>query len=190
MEDNDRVWVLGHKIRLIETDESYGMIEVISSPGVPGPPPHYHKEESEFFIIIEGTLDVMTDGEWKSYSAGSFVELPPNAIHTFINNGDHDTVWVTGWRPKGFDRFFRDFGVSLSNDDGIETRDEDVNGDGDFANDDTDGDGIPNYLDPDLGETDDDEIEVFNVVTPNGDGIHDVLTIRNIENYGMYLPEN
>ena len=31
--------------------------------------------------------------------------------------------------------------------------------------------------------TDDDEIEVFNVVTPNGDGVHDVLRIRNIENY-------
>ncbi|WP_245616024.1 Ig-like domain-containing protein [Flagellimonas lutaonensis] len=68
-------------------------------------------------------------------------------------------------------------------DDGIETRDEDLDQDGNFANDDSDGDGTPNYLDPDLGMTDDDEIEVFNVVTPNGDGVHDVLTIRNIENY-------
>ncbi|UJH69243.1 Ig-like domain-containing protein [Allomuricauda sp. SCSIO 65647] len=68
-------------------------------------------------------------------------------------------------------------------DDGIETRDEDLDLDGNFANDDSDGDGTPNYLDPDLGMTDDDEIEVFNVLTPNGDGIHDVLSIRNIENY-------
>ncbi|MEO9891733.1 gliding motility-associated C-terminal domain-containing protein [Aurantibacter sp.] len=28
-----------------------------------------------------------------------------------------------------------------------------------------------------------DELEVFNVVTPNNDGVHDVLTIRNIESY-------
>ncbi|RNC87506.1 MAG: gliding motility-associated C-terminal domain-containing protein [Allomuricauda sp.] len=68
-------------------------------------------------------------------------------------------------------------------DDGIETRDEDLDLDGDFTNDDSDNDGTPNYLDPDLGMTDDDEIEVFNVITPNGDGIHDVLRIRNIENY-------
>ncbi len=68
-------------------------------------------------------------------------------------------------------------------DDGIETRDEDLDLDGDFTNDDSDNDGTPNYLDPDLGMTDDDELEVFNVVTPNGDGIHDELTIRNIENY-------
>lgn len=67
-------------------------------------------------------------------------------------------------------------------DDGIETIDEDLNLDGDYANDDSDEDGIPNYLDPDLGPTDAD-IEVFNVITPNGDGIHDVLRIENIENF-------
>lgn len=33
--------------------------------------------------------------------------------------------------------------------DGVPTRDEDLNGDGDPSNDDTDGDGIPNYLDED-----------------------------------------
>lgn len=75
---------------------------------------------------------------------------------------------------------YRDFD---DDDDGIETIDEDLNADGDFANDDSDEDGIPNYLDPDLGPTQADEIEVFNVLTPNGDGIHDVLRIANIEDY-------
>jgi gliding motility-associated-like protein len=67
--------------------------------------------------------------------------------------------------------------------DGIVTTDEDLDLDGDFSNDDSDEDGTPNYLDPDLGEEDEDEVEVFNVITPNGDGIHDVLRIRNLENY-------
>nr|WP_322932032.1 gliding motility-associated C-terminal domain-containing protein [Arenibacter sp. GZD-96] len=67
-------------------------------------------------------------------------------------------------------------------DDGIATADEDTNGDGNWTNDDFDGDGIPNYLDSDLIATAED-IEVFNVVTPNGDGIHDVLTIRGLENF-------
>src|SRR5690606_17454698 len=62
--------------------------------------------------------------------------------------------------------------------DGILTRDEDTNGDGNWANDDFDGDGIPDYLDPDMVVLDDDKVEVFNVVTPNNDGIHDVLTIK------------
>jgi hypothetical protein len=37
----------------------------------------------------------------------------PNTTHTFINNTDEDVVWITGWRPKGFERFFRDFGVPV-----------------------------------------------------------------------------
>ncbi len=76
-----------------------------------------------------------------------------------------------------------DYRDTDDDDDGIVTSDEDDNLDGDFANDDADADGIPNYLDPDLGEEEEDEVEVFNVITPNGDGIHDILRIRNIENY-------
>ena len=67
--------------------------------------------------------------------------------------------------------------------DGIATRDEDFNQDGNYANDDSKGNGIPNYLDPDLGETSVEKIKVINVITPNGDGIHDVLAINGIENY-------
>lgn len=37
---------------------------------------------------------------------GSFVELAPKTPHTFINNTEAAVVWVTGWRPKGFERFF------------------------------------------------------------------------------------
>uniref|UniRef100_UPI00397F2C4B gliding motility-associated C-terminal domain-containing protein n=1 Tax=Spongiimicrobium sp. 3-5 TaxID=3332596 RepID=UPI00397F2C4B len=75
-----------------------------------------------------------------------------------------------------------DYRDTDDDDDGIETIDEDTNGDGDYANDDVDGNGIPNYLDSDL-IVNEEEVEVFNVVTPNGDGIHDVLTIRGLENF-------
>ena len=111
MSSRNTFWVLGHKVRLIETDDAYGMIEVVSPPHVPGPPPHYHKAENEFFFVIKGTLDVMSNGEWQSCSAGGFVDLPPNTSHTFINNTEEDVTWVTGWRPKGFEAFFRDFGI-------------------------------------------------------------------------------
>lgn len=118
MSRDDQVWVLGQKVRLLETDESYAMIEVVSSPGVPGPPPHHHRDESEFFHIISGRLDCMIDGEWRSYSDGDFVEVPAGTTHTFANNSNQDVVWVTGWRPRGFERFFRDFGVPVSEPDG------------------------------------------------------------------------
>jgi quercetin dioxygenase-like cupin family protein len=108
------LWVLGHKIRVIETDASYGMIEVTSPPKVPGPPPHYHKSESEFFFIVTGALDVVSNGTQQRCQAGCFVELPPGTVHTFVNNTDGDVVWITGWRPKGFQRFFQDFGIAAT----------------------------------------------------------------------------
>lgn len=67
--------------------------------------------------------------------------------------------------------------------DGIETAAEDLNLDGDYANDDSNVNGIPEYLELNAS---DDEIEVFNILTPNGDGVHDVLTITGLENF----PEN
>ncbi|MEM0932341.1 MAG: gliding motility-associated C-terminal domain-containing protein, partial [Bacteroidota bacterium] len=76
-----------------------------------------------------------------------------------------------------------DYRDTDDDDDGIATTDEDLNLDGNRANDDSDGDGIPNYLDPDLGPTEDDQPDVINVITPNGDTVHDVLTIRRIENF-------
>lgn len=75
-----------------------------------------------------------------------------------------------------------DYRDTDDDDDGIETIDEDLDEDGNYANDDSDEDGIPNYLDSDLGEQAE-TIEVFNVITPNGDGVHDVLQISGLENY-------
>lgn len=107
------LWVLGHRVRPLDTDPAYAMVEVTSPPRVPGPPPHHHRDEKEFFFVVRGTLDVMINGDWRRCAAGTFVELAPNTAHTFINNTDEDVVWVTGWRPKGFERFFLDFGISV-----------------------------------------------------------------------------
>ena len=96
-------------------------------------------------------------------------------------NGDMDDPSVA--LPDTDSDGIPDFRDPDDDGDGIATRDEDLNGDGNYANDDSNGNGIPNYLDPDLGETSVEYIKVVNVITPNGDGIHDVLAINGIENY-------
>ena len=55
-----------------------------------------------FFLVVDGLLDVMTNGDWTRCGPGSFVDLPPETTHTFINNTERPVVWLTGWRPKGF----------------------------------------------------------------------------------------
>lgn len=63
----------------------------------------------------------------------------------------------------------------------------DPNGDGiGFGGDavDSNGNGLPDYLEVNNGNTsEEDNIEVFNVITPNNDGDNDVLIIRNLELY-------
>ncbi|MBD0779040.1 gliding motility-associated C-terminal domain-containing protein [Maribacter sp. ANRC-HE7] len=73
-----------------------------------------------------------------------------------------------------------DYRDTNDDDDTFMTIDEDLNGDGDYSNDDNDGNGIPDYLEPNVPE---EEVEVFNVLTPNGDGVHDVLVIGGLQNY-------
>ena len=76
--------------------------------------------------------------------------------------------------------------------DGILTEDEypDPNNDGvGFGDDAVDSDGdqlLPDYLGFNNASPSEDDLEVFNAVTPNGDGDNDVFIIRNIELY----PEN
>ncbi|GEM_PF-2119273 len=61
--------------------------------------------------------------------------------------------------------------------DGIMTIDEDANGNLDLFDDDTDGDDIPNFLDPI------ENMVVDKLFSPNGDGINDVLQIRDAEKF-------
>ncbi|MCE7995944.1 MAG: T9SS type B sorting domain-containing protein, partial [Roseivirga sp.] len=61
--------------------------------------------------------------------------------------------------------------------DGIFTIDEDANNNGDLFDDDTDGDGLINFLDPV------ENMVVDKLFSPNGDGINDVLQIRDAEKF-------
>ncbi len=66
--------------------------------------------------------------------------------------------------------------------DGVDTPDEDANENMDPTDDDTDGDGTPDYLDPvDDSDREPGEIEVNQLVTPNGDGRNDFLFIRGVD---------
>lgn len=123
-------------------------------------------------VVFTGS-DKDNDGLDDAYEGGTVIDVDVNdeIDDPSLNLPDTDQDGVLDYRDTDDD------------DDGIETIDEDIDGNGDYANDDSDSDGIPNYLDSDLGPTQVDELDVINVITPNGDGIHDVLTINSIEDY-------
>lgn len=101
------------------------------------------------------------------------------AIDVDVNDEINDPINDLPNTDSDLESDYRD---SDDDDDGIETVDEDGNEDGNYVNDDADADGTPDYLDSDL-EITGEEVEVFNVITPNGDGVHDVLVISGLENY-------
>lgn len=101
--------------------------------------------------------------------------LPPSISHTSDSYSDSGEV---------------SFFTSLAEDDndGIDAALEDLNNDGDLTNDDTDGDGIPNYLDSD---DDGDNVPTINEsADPNGDG--DLSDALDTDSNGVpnYLDDN
>ncbi len=77
----------------------------ITPPGG-GPPPHYHLNEDELFLVQKGRVQFMVDGEWTEPGEGSIVYVPRGNIHAFRNAGDTPSrMWIMT-TPAGFERFF------------------------------------------------------------------------------------
>ncbi|MDY8136901.1 PKD-like domain-containing protein, partial [Aquimarina sp. 2201CG5-10] len=106
----------------------------------------------------------------------------PDSVQDIPDNGD------VSYTPQDSDNDgIHDFQDIDDDNDGLLTEDENPDPDGNMVPDDafdSDGDGTPDYLDPNNGDINaEDEIEVFNAITPNGDGDNDVFVIRNIEKF-------
>jgi quercetin dioxygenase-like cupin family protein len=77
-------------------------------PQMPGPPVHVHPDSAESFEVIEGTLDVLVDGEWSQLRAGERTTVPANVPHTLRNATDAPVTMLTIVEPAGrAEAFFR-----------------------------------------------------------------------------------
>ncbi len=111
METPKRLFVLGHHITPLETSGAYDIIMGQTPAGVPGPPPHYHRDYAELFVCLEGQMDFMIDGEKHTLKPGASINLPPGCLHTFSNPGAGPCKWINIHSPKGFWSFFERFGI-------------------------------------------------------------------------------
>jgi quercetin dioxygenase-like cupin family protein len=74
-----------------------------------GPPPHRHDFE-EMFTLLEGELAFTFRGETTTVHAGSTVNIPANAPHSFKNLGTSDARMLCLATPAGLDAFFLEVG--------------------------------------------------------------------------------
>jgi mannose-6-phosphate isomerase-like protein (cupin superfamily) len=109
-------WVLGHKITTQTSTGDFDLVIGESPSGTKGPPPHFHNIYHEVFMVTEGEMEFMLNGEISIIRQGQSINLPPKTIHTFSNNTNEPCKWINIHSPKGFSSFFENIGVSEKED--------------------------------------------------------------------------
>jgi quercetin dioxygenase-like cupin family protein len=87
-----------------QTGGRYCLIDMLVPPGG-GPPPHRHDFE-EMFTILDGEIELTFRGEVLRASAGSTVNIPANAPHSFKNKSDKPARLLCMCTPAGQEEFF------------------------------------------------------------------------------------
>ncbi len=73
-----------------------------------GPPLHIHKEEDEFFYVLDGEFAIQLGDCIRMAPAGSFVYIPKNVEHTYRNVRETPGKLLGGVTPAGFEEFFEE----------------------------------------------------------------------------------
>ncbi len=69
-------------------------------PGKTSHPPHQHPNE-ELIIIKQGTVETLSNGEWKRAGPGSVIFNASNQLHGLRNVGSDEAVYhVINWRSS------------------------------------------------------------------------------------------
>lgn len=71
-----------------------------------GPPPHTFAIEDEWFLVLEGRMSFLADGQWTDASPGTAFFAPRKSVHTFKNIGDKPARMLVHTSPSGIEKFF------------------------------------------------------------------------------------
>lgn len=67
-------------------------------PGMTSHPPHQHPNE-ELIIVMQGTVETLSNGEWKRVGPGSVIFNASNQLHGLRNAGAGEAVYhVINWK--------------------------------------------------------------------------------------------
>jgi quercetin dioxygenase-like cupin family protein len=68
-----------------DSDGAVVEMEFVLPPGCVPPPPHVHRQQVEEYEVLEGRLEVMVEGTWRTLQEGDRAAVPAGALHTFRN---------------------------------------------------------------------------------------------------------
>ena len=71
-----------------EVANQYAITEWWLDEGGPGPAPHVHENNDELIYVLQGTVSVLINEEWKDLEKGGLVIIPAGTPHTFANKSN------------------------------------------------------------------------------------------------------
>ena len=97
-----------------DTGGTYSFIEAKVFPGG-GPIPHIQTREHEGFYVVEGQIIFNVDEQRIEAKPGTFVNIPPNVLHSFKNETNENAKMIIVLSPAGLEQFFVEVGLEVSN---------------------------------------------------------------------------
>ncbi len=61
--------------------------------------PHKHPRTEEIYYILEGTAEMTLDRELRAVGPGDAIAIPPGAVHTIRNTGQHTLKFLCCCAP-------------------------------------------------------------------------------------------
>ena len=82
----------GFRQTVLKREGGLVWLELVLEPHAPGPPEHIHTSFPENFIVVEGTLSLLVNGEKKSLHPGESLLVAPGTPHKPFNETDSRVV--------------------------------------------------------------------------------------------------
>jgi quercetin dioxygenase-like cupin family protein len=81
-------------------------VEITLPPVASTPPPHVHPNQQETCTVLDGSLDVMVDHQWRPLSSGESVTIAPGQVHTYRNRSGQNVAFRCSHTPAlGFQQY-------------------------------------------------------------------------------------
>jgi len=99
----------GRRVTLLSDTEELAVSESVYGPGERGPDLHVHREHTDAWLVLEGTLTFrLRDDHWFEAPAGSLVIVPPHVAHGFSNEQETTARFLNLHAPScGFGEYMR-----------------------------------------------------------------------------------
>jgi quercetin dioxygenase-like cupin family protein len=82
----------GFRQTVLKRENGFAWLELVLAPHAPGPPEHIHTSLPENFIVTEGTLSLLVNGEKKILRPGESFLVNPGTPHKPFNETDSPVV--------------------------------------------------------------------------------------------------